>query len=153
MMKCEGNWKRCYPLSIPNELTMTSLKSGGQRGRLSSQKSNPGPVDQDSQYAAMFDRVKSVSSNLDFRMSRISLQRTRVQWLQFREGDNDRNWHNISAAFVQMDTVTALPPQLTPWSRVLLETLILTQLVKKFFNHNGAWWLTAMFTRSLYLVP
>jgi hypothetical protein len=96
------------------KLTMTSLESGGERERLSSQKSNPGPVDQDSEYAAVLDLVKSVLPSLSVHTSRISFQTTRVQWLQFLQGQNDRNRHNISAAVVQIDTATALPPQLTP---------------------------------------
>jgi hypothetical protein len=37
---------------------------------------------------------------------------------------------------------------LTPWSRVLLEKLIVTHLVKKFPAFNGTWRFTTVFTRA-----
>jgi hypothetical protein len=40
--------------------------------------------------------------------------------------------------------------QLTPWSRVLLEKLILTQLVKKFPSNYGTWRFITVFTTACH---
>jgi hypothetical protein len=53
----------------------------------------------------------------------------------------------VFTSYVQHNTVN----QLTPWSIVLLEKLIVPQLVKNFTPFHGIPWVIAMFTIALHL--